>query len=170
MRSASAVRGHQQTEHVLAILERIEEEAGKLYAWFSQVFADDTEANELFERLSQEEARHRDLVRFQRQLARRGGASQSSNENGDEGTNEESKDLPVVLRAIIDFRTQNPFPTLREAVQFAMGLENSPAEAKYRTAIADTNPNMAKLINSLNNGDNHHAEVLFGFAKRRDLL
>ena len=157
-----AAPGQMDTEHLLAMLERVEEESGKLYDWFSQVFADDEEANALFARLGQEEARHRDLVRFQRQLTRRGGSGQS--------LDEDVEDLPVVLRTITSFRVQNPFPTLREAVQFAMGLEDSPAESKYRTAIAQTSPNMAKLISSLNKGDDRHAEALFGFAKQRGLI
>jgi len=149
-------------QSLLRHLSEFESGIGELYGWFSQVFAADPEAEFLFYRLALEERGHVDLIEFQRRLVRKNPGS-----FGDVAVDfQEIVRLSERVRAT---RSEDPPPTLEQAVTVAFELEGSAAEYHRRTAMREANPDAARLLDSLGKADQFHLAGLREFAQRRGL-
>ncbi len=144
---------------VLDPLEKLETKISELYEWFSRLYADDAEAASLFYRISIDEAAHANLVRYEKRLA-----VQNSKIFG-----EVSIDPAVVsttLEMVTSVLSAAP-PSLEQAVKISLDIENSAAEAHYRSAIALATPDLYRLLKSLGGFDSRHIEVFEKFAAGR---
>jgi len=146
----------------LRTLEKTELAAASLYTWFHELFTGDDEAAFLFYRLSVEEKGHANLVRFIIRLA------------GKESLDSFALELDVVAmaKAIEEIRHIQTLSniSLRQAVQFALDLENQVFEFHSRKAVTAALPGIGGLIQSLGRLDQAHVMQLTDFAKERGFL
>lgn len=145
---------------LLTILEDLEGQMSELYSWLAGLFEEDTASAKFFISMACDEAGHRDLVRFERQLVLK-------NRGAFAAVDIDASVLRGLVAVVVDFRESSPNPSLEQALDFLQDIENDAAENHYRTAIAESNPKMAKLINSLAKQDEHHAAKLAAFARLR---
>lgn len=148
---------------VLRPLEQLERKLAELYQWFADLFENDSDAAFTFHRMFLEERTHMNLIEYQRRLAR-----------GNPGAfGDIFVDLTGVEKAIasIDaFRSNGGSPTLDRAVQLALELESGAANTHLRSAIRQSSPDMARLLDSLGKGDRQHQRALRQLAERRGLV
>ena len=143
-------------------LSEFEAGIAELYEWFSQLFADDREVEFTFCRLATEERGHVDLIEYQRRLVRKNPAAFA-------GVTVDFQEIVELAGKIRALRAAQHPPTLDEAVRFAFELEGSAAEYHYRTAMRESNPDTARLLDSLGKADRLHLAGLREFAERRGL-
>jgi rubrerythrin len=143
-------------------MEDLEGSLMVLYQWYADIFTLDVEARAVFAKLSGEEKGHVALVRYQKKLVTKNIAL-----FGDVDV-----DLQEVRRLTMEAQllTRAPNrPSLEEAVAAAIRFEQSAAEWHLRSAMKLANPDMAKLLNALCQGDKGHLAGLLAFAKSRGL-
>ncbi|RLE26332.1 MAG: hypothetical protein DRJ65_05750 [Acidobacteria bacterium] len=144
---------------VLSAIENIESSVAKLYEWFSDCFAADSEASGFFFRLAMQERSHATMVAFSKGLVRR-----SPN---DFSTVDFDMSLVDDLIHTIDvFRAGNRNPTLGRALEFAMEIEDHAAEGIHRSMVIQSNPEVSNMINSLAKADKEHFKLLKDYADK----
>lgn len=144
-------------------LRQIEADLEDLYAWFSEVFADDIEASELFSRLSREERSHKVLVDHQITLARNHTGTEIDIEVDEEALNK-------LLRDIQHLRVQDPPPSLSDAVSSAVMMEFVADEAYLGRVVRTSSKSIEQMIDRLVDAGQQHHGRLQGFAKSRGML
>ncbi len=145
---------------VLSEISRLEAEVGDFYAWLSDVFSADVEAAGFFYRLSMQERSHVNLVSFAKKLVHRSPQDFAAID----------LDLGCIdeLRTMIGaFRKHNPKPPLADVLEMAMKLETHHAERVLRSAVIQSNPRIADLVNSLAMADSEHVDLIRGFLRSR---
>ncbi len=148
-----------QTLTVLSAIENIESSVAKLYEWFSECFTADREASGFFFRLAMQERSHANMVAFSKGLVRRSPNDFSSVDF----------DMALVddlLQMVSNFRTQHPQPSLPQALDFSMAIENHAAEGIHRSMVIQSNPEVADMINNLAKDDREHSRLLKEYAER----
>ena len=144
---------------VLSAIEKIESSVAKLYEWFSEVLAPDEEASGFFFRLAMQERSHANMVSFSKNLVRRSPSDFAAIDF----------DMALVddlMDTILQFRVNNPHPSLADALDFAMSVESHGAEGIHRSMVIQSNPEIAKMVNSLANADKEHFKLLQGYAEK----
>jgi hypothetical protein len=145
---------------VLSEIGRLEAEVGEFYAWLSDVFADDVEAAGFFYRLSMQERSHVNLVNFAKKLIHRSPQDFAAVDLDPASIDD--------LRAMIgSFRKHNPKPPLAEVLEMAVKIEGHHAERILRSAVIQSNPRIADLVNSLAVADSEHVDLIKGFLRLR---
>ena len=150
-------------QQILRPLQQFEEKLGELYAWLAGVHAADAEVASAFRRLALDERSHAAQVEYQRRLVRQNPRL----------FNEVALDLAEVfagLDRIEKIRANLEPPGADEAIRIALELESSAADYHYRNAIAQLDPDMARLLGSLGRADRQHYETLLELAQDRGLL
>ncbi len=143
---------------VLEYLRKLEQAAADLYGWYAEIFDDIPEARDFFTEMKEAEIQHRDIVDFERRLVI--------------GNSYSFKDVPIDetdllgMIHIVEKHMKEGVFQLKDALDFAVMLEESAAEAHYKTSVVQSNPSLAELIKSLTNDDKEHLERLRTFAKR----
>ncbi|MEW6336670.1 MAG: hypothetical protein ACOY3Y_21400 [Acidobacteriota bacterium] len=147
---------------VLRPLEQLERKLAEFYQWLADLFEADSEVAFTFHRMFLEERTHVNLIEYQRRLAR-----------GNPGAfGDIEVDLAGVEKAIatIDaLRDNGGPPSLERAVRVALELESGAALTHLRSAIRQSSPDMARLLDSLGKGDRQHQRALRQLAERRGL-
>lgn len=148
---------------VLSAIESIESSVAKLYEWFSECFATEPEASGFFFRLAMQERSHANMVAFSKGLVRR-------SPNDFSGIDFDMALVDDLLLTVVNFRTNNPHPSLSQALEFAMEIESHGAEGVHRSMIIQSNPEIANMVNSLAQADREHFKLLKGYSDkvRRD--
>jgi len=144
---------------VLGAIESIETSVAKLYEWFSECFTADREASGFFFRLAMQERSHANMVAFSKGLVRRSPSDFSTIDF----------DMALVddlLETIINFRNNNPQPSLAQALEFAMVIESHGAEGIHRSMVIQSNPEIADMVNSLAKADREHSKLLKEYAEK----
>ena len=152
-----------ETMEALRGLRQIEADLEDLYAWFSEVFADDADAAELFARLSREERSHKVLVDHQINLA--------ANHSGTEvDVHVDGEALNKLLADVRRLREQQPPPSLSEAVSSAVMMEFVADEAYLGRVVRTSSKSIEQMIDRLVDAGQEHHGRLQGFAKQRGML
>ncbi len=144
---------------VLSAIENIESSVAKLYEWFSEIFNSDREASGFFFRLAMQEQSHANMVAFSKGLVRRSPTDFSS-VDFDMGL------VDDLLQMVSNFRTQNPQPSLAQALDLSMAIENHAAEGIHRSMVIQSNPEVADMINNLAKADREHSKLLKEYAEK----
>jgi rubrerythrin len=147
---------------LLKPLERLEQEMGKLYEWYAELFAADQEASGVFFRLALEEQRHARMVDHVRRLVRQNNALSTSVEA-------DLSDVDDVLDRLARIRSAKGPLEVATAVRLAIELEQNAAEAHYRHVIAESIPEVSKLLQALTRDDRTHQARLEKLAMARGL-
>jgi flavin-binding protein dodecin len=147
---------------IVSDLDRIELAMAELYEWCAALFAQDRAAADLFIHLRLEELSHRNILDYERRLAM---------DNPDRfriiGT--DPRALDDALAAVSRFRGSHPDPSLAEAVETALTLEQGAAELYYQTLDGRAPADMARFISHLHAGCRTHIRRLADFASDRDM-
>ncbi len=137
---------------ILDEMLRLEGAMANLYRWLTGVLAaDHPRAAAVFFRLCIQEEGHANLIRYHRRLAR---TVNGSNEIADDIAAE----LRQVTARIDELRARSESPTLAEAVEFAIGLEDSAAERIHAQLVSHRIG--GSLVASLLDEDRRHRDVL----------
>ncbi len=140
----------------------MERSLAELYGSWAKVFDSDREAAFVFYKMSIDEKGHANLVDFQRRFAQR----------NPKLIREVDVDLAGILRTttrVRAFLKENPSPSLDVAVALALEFEKSAAEAHFRNALKQANPEMERLLGCLGGEDRQHLTRLTDFAEKRKL-
>jgi rubrerythrin len=143
-------------------LADMERSLAELYGSWAKVFGSDREATFVFYKMSVDEKGHANLVDFQRRFAQK----------NPKLVREVDVDLVEIRRTTTRaraFMKENPSPSLEVAVALALDFENSAAEAHFRNALKQANPEMERLLGCLGGEDRQHATRLTEFAEKRKL-
>jgi rubrerythrin len=117
----------------------------------------------VFGRLALDERSHAGQVEYQRRLARQ-------NPNHFARVDLDLAEIESTLAAVTRARqTEEPID-VAGAVRLALELESSAADYHFRTALAQVNPDVARLLEKLGRADRAHVERLLDLAQRRGLL
>ena len=151
-----------EIQAVLRLLEQFESLMHEIYELLGGAFADDSEVSAVFSKLAFEERSHLGEVQFLRRLTRQNTAQFA----------DVDVDLEAVQREVTQLekvRCAAPNLSLHEALIIAMEFERGVAEVHSRRAIAEANPDLARLLASLQAGDERHHETLLELARKRGL-
>lgn len=134
----------------------LEEAVAGLYGWYAQLFEAVPNAGEFFRSMEREEMAHRNKVEFQKRIV-----DQNPGEFKDCPT--DGSDIQVAI-SLIEQHVQEGVFEIGDALKFAIQLENNNAEIHYRTAMTQSNPDIARLVEALTKDDKDHCEKLRCFA------
>jgi len=149
-------------QNVLISLEKFEEHMSRLYAKFEQVFANDVEAASLFAKMGRAEKSHRDIVQFEMRMARN-----LAGKNPEVDIN--LQEIEQGREQIENLLKSSRSPSLKEAVELAIELENDIAELLYKDIFQKVDPKLADLVNSMLKEEEEHRQDLASFARRRGI-
>jgi rubrerythrin len=149
-----------EIQSVLRPLEQFETLMQETYAGLAKRFAADNEASALFSRLAFEERSHVSQVQFLRRMVRHNKAHFAEVEVELAVIERELKQIERVHAAVQEL-------SLHEAVVLAMEFESGVAEVHSRPAIAKSNPEVARMVRSLESADLGHYNALADFAQKR---
>lgn len=138
---------------VLNKLAQLENDASKLYEWFSVLFAQDEKAAAFFRKLSEEEQSHLDLVRYQERIVRKAPKDFA-------GVDVNVESIDKALSDIAAFR--RTAPSLRDAIRFALDLETEIVEQYAATVMDQSNREFAALMKSLTSSlkEDHYKQLI----------
>ncbi len=145
---------------VLTAIGRVETRVGDFYQWLSETFNDDSEVSGFFYRLSMQERSHANLISYAKKLVHQSPCDF-------EDVDIEIGVVAEIEELLTDFRTENPQPTLNDALEISMKVESHHAEKLHRSAVIESNPKVASLVNSLAVADEEHFEILKNFVLSR---
>ncbi len=143
---------------ILKRTAELEAAAARLYDWYAQIFEDIRDANAFFLGMKHEELGHLRNVEFQKRIVDRSPQAFKDHPMDD-------SDIKVAINMIDQHISEGVFEIM-DALKFAINLENNAAEIHYRTAMAQSNKDIAKLVTALTKDDKGHAEKLRSFAMR----
>lgn len=149
-----------QTE--LEKLQLLELQLEELYAWLAGVFAEDSEASELFALLSREERSHAKLVGHELRLL-------ASDETV---AVLELSDVEIdgLLDQIRELKGDGAAPRLDQAVATSLLIESSGAESYRGAAVVSSRPAINEMLDKLAAANREHAARLERFAEARKML
>jgi rubrerythrin len=124
-----------------------------LYQWFSDGFRHYPEASKVFGRLSIQEQKHANLVKYQKRIAAGNGSSFQP-------IDVDLAEVNRLLKEIAMVRNSPQSPTLEVAIQLSIRLETSAAEKLHHTVVHTANPDLAPLVAQLARDDDKHVAVL----------
>ncbi len=150
-------------QNLFRLLEDLEGQMASLYRLYSEFFAPDEEASQLFYKLSLDEKSHGSVVQYEKRLFK-----QNPRLFADVAMDLDA--LRAECERVKTLRSVRKAPKLQEAVKTALELESGAAERHYRLAMREANPEVARVLNSLGTADKQHGETLEEFAVKRGFL
>jgi rubrerythrin len=135
-----------------------EHELAELYLWFSNGFRHDQDASRVFGRLSMQKEKHVNLIRYQKRLA-------NGNTSSFFPLDSNLDEIDRIFEVINEFRGQAQ-PTLSEAIKLSIKLEGSAAKNLHRSAVTNSNSDIASFIAQLAGDDRKNLEMLESLAAR----
>lgn len=117
----------------------------------------------IFEKLSDEEKTHYNLVQYQRRVVRQ-------NQKLFKDVDIDVKEVRAVTSAAESIINRIPPPSLSEAIKIAIEIESTAAEAHYRSAIKQSNKDIGDFLKNLGTSDKEHFDSLKEFAKKQRFL
>jgi rubrerythrin len=145
------------------ILKRIEELEDKLalcYEHLQKIFYYNPSVASFFFRMSTDEKSHRDIVRYQLRIFQRNKAAFS---NIDLDMSKIDDVLAGINKIII------AEPSIKEALQFTVEIENSAAEFYFISAGAQSNPELSALLENFSAACKAHYADVLNFMEEQDL-
>jgi rubrerythrin len=138
--------------HILDVCCRIEEACEDIYRNFSRLFADNPKAHDLWVKTSIEEGNHAEQFRLASRLKGSGIRSLKT------GLYEAQITL-AKINSINEGILKSP-PSLKEALRFAIKLENSLASFHMDTVAKFEDEDIARLFSAMMNNDHDHILIL----------
>jgi hypothetical protein len=148
---------------LLRAVEKFEGAMSTVYERLSDRFAADKEASTLFARLAFEEKGHRSQVEYVGRLIR-----PIRTTLGPLQIDEER--LALEIRAVERITEMADQVELSAAVVQLVQIERGAGEEAWFTALANTSPEIAKVVHGLEAGSLRHREMLQDFAQRRGFI
>ena len=143
---------------ILKPLMELEYQMHRLYMWYSDMFAADPVARNLFRQMAREELKHRDMAQNQLQLI----VARMDDYEPVEADLNGMLQLTDLLKRQVDKRDDL---ILKDALDTAIQLEKSAAESHYRFLIAKAKFVLRELISELAQGDKEHLLRLESFRR-----
>ncbi len=147
---------------ILKTLESLEEKIAEWYQWLMDVFSSDPETRLLFYQMAKDEISHRDLIRYQLNLAKKNPTDFKEIPFDIDGIQE----LLTILDTIL---TTKPSLSLAESIKISLKLERNASEHHYRNAILESNPGLGSLLNNLGKADSEHHHRIIDFCIKKEL-
>jgi rubrerythrin len=141
-------------------LQEMELALGRLYLWFSEIFAADPGAAALFYRMSLEEKAHASTVQYLKRVVRR-------DPELFQDVEADFETIQAITTRASTLLEKRGTLTLEKALKLALSFEESAAECHYRNAVVYANPDVAALVKSLAGADKQHLAGLRDFARAR---
>jgi len=138
--------------HILNICRKIEETCAQLYHYFARLHGDTPEAGALWEKTAQEEENHAEQFRLAYRL----------HGSGMESLNLDIRKADALhgkILAAYEAVQQTP-PPFKEALRFAIKLEQSMADYHMATVANFREKSLARLFTSMMKCDNQHIGML----------
>ncbi len=148
--------------HAFRPMIELETELSRLYESWADRFSSDTEASQLFAKLSREEKTHASLIEYQQRIFKK-------NRQFETHVQIEVAAIDAVIAEIRRVRKEAPPATVAHAVVIALGMEASAAESHFKNALRKANEEVERLLNSLGKEDGAHVRALEEFAAKRDI-
>ena len=145
---------------VLGHLERLETFSMSLYENYSKLFSKDREVSGLFYSLSLNEQSRAELIRYQKRMVMR----------DPDDFQEVDVDMGAIERATLRVKkalADEDKPSLEDAVKLTVKLETDVSEGYYRSLMEQSNPQVARLLKSLDTESREHLSNIVTFALRR---
>ena len=141
---------------VLTKLAELEREAGRLYGRLATLFRDDPKASGFFRKLSEDEQRHYDLVKYQERIVRKSPAD----------FGEVDADLAAINRTLASIAAfSRATPSVAEAIRFSLDIETEIVESYAATVMKQSNQEFAEMVRGLTaNFKEDHYQQLVRFA------
>ena len=137
---------------VLNGLEKLESTLADVYGHFGNILASDKPISQLFRQLSEDEASHRQIIRYQQRLVRLNPKTFADIEV-------ETELLQGIIDRASDFLQSNEI-TAESALKFAIDVEYEAAEYHLKAALSQKNPALANLLRALGKADEEHLGLL----------
>jgi rubrerythrin len=141
-------------------IERLELKLSELYLHFKRSFSDDIAAVNVFEKLSDEEKSHYDLVQYQRRVVHQ-------NQKIFKAVDIDVKEVRAVTSNVENIIKRIPPPSLSEAIKIVIDVESSAAEVHYCAAMKQSNQEFSDFLKQLGTSDKEHFGLLRAFAESR---
>ncbi|MGK2859800.1 MAG: ferritin family protein [Thermoanaerobaculia bacterium] len=148
--------------HAFRPMIDLEKELSALYGSWADRFSSDTEASQLFARMSREESGHASLIEYQQRIHQK-------NRQFEKEVQIEPSAIEATIAEIRTLRTSAPPSSVAHAVTLALGMETSAAETHFKNALRQANEEVAKLLNTLGKEDGAHLAALKEFATKRGI-
>jgi len=145
---------------LLNIMEKLEIAMAEFYQYLSEKFSDDAEVYHLFQKLSREEIDHRNLVRYQKSIVKKN-PKDFAPIDVDEVT---IRHLIEAVENVVKAKTSFG---LEESIRLSYSLEMHYSEDLLRTAIRESNPKLASLVDKLSKETTEHKQRVMNFAVGR---
>lgn len=145
---------------VLGHLERLETFSMSLYENYSKLFSKDREVSGLFYSLSLNEQSRAGLIRYQKRMVMR----------DPDDFQDVDVDMGAIERATLRVKkalADEDKPSLEDAVKLTVKLETDVSEGYYRSLMEQSNPQVARLLKSLDTESREHLSNIVTFALRR---
>jgi rubrerythrin len=138
--------------HILDICCKVEETCADLYRYFSRIYADSPQISVLWEKTAKEEDSHAEHFRLASRLKGSGIQSLKS----------DMYNVAVLLKKIqtIYASVQKSPPPLKEALKFAIKLEESMADYHMDTIASFEDKDLERLFASMMKNDKDHIVML----------
>ena len=141
-------------------IEKLELKLMELYQYFKGLFSHDPAAAAIFDKLSNDEKSHYDLIQYQRRIVRQ-------NQKLFKDVDIDIKEVRAVTSNVESIIKRIPPPLLHEAIKIAIDIESNAAEAHYHTAMEQSNQEFSDFLKNLTTSDKEHLGLLREFAKSR---
>ena len=138
--------------HILDICCKVEENCADLYRYFALIYADSPQISDLWEKTATEEDSHAEHFRLASRLKGSGIQSLKS----------DIYNVSVLLKKIqtIFASVQKSPPPLKEALKFAIKLEESMADYHMNTIASFEDKDLERLFSSMMRNDKDHILML----------
>jgi len=145
---------------VMNKLQEFELALSDLYRWFSDSYRSDDDISKAFSRLGLQEANHANLIGYQKKLSSIASTAFLAVEIDLCG-------IDGAIAEISRLRNSGEPPSVTEAIELSLRLEQAPTELIYRCDLTKANPSLKPFIAQLVGNDRGHRRLLQSLLKRR---
>jgi rubrerythrin len=136
-------------------LSRLEQLVGDLYQWYAEIFSDLDAVRDLFSSMHRQELQHKNIIEMELRLIA----------NCDIELRDVAVDVAQIgkLAERIEEQIGQGVFEVKDALDFAIDVERSAVETHFKSVVAESNPQIAKLMKALSAEDTIHVQKLVAF-------
>ena len=138
--------------NILQICCKLEETCAEMYRYFAQLYVESPDAGELWTKTAQEEESHAEQFRLAFRLHGSGMKALKIDEVS-------AQKLLTNIQSIFELVKKFP-PTLKDALRYAIRMEDSLAVYHMNTIVEFEDENLSRLFTSMMNNDQEHVQML----------
>jgi rubrerythrin len=150
-------------QSLFTALENLESNVAALYKLYSEFYATDPEAAQLFYKLALDEKSHVNVIQYEKRLYKQ-------NPKLFREVDLDMEEIRQACELVKVLRSAREAPALKQAVRSALEVEDSAAEHHFRLALREFNPEVARVLMSMGTADKQHGDTLRAFAQARGFL